>query len=169
MTVRSMTLRRLLKPSTLSVARTSLHKQLGASSLMASSSSNNSNTSTRSFASSSEYVLSEREQEFHAKGWMDERGLTLFKTLHENQVRSCEVYADNELYGNYNPETNQFDYKTFRDFGQQVNRARTVLQDLGMGVYILSCFACFCMFVVHVGCWVGCISGVFLQYAIIIV
>ena len=83
---------------------------------------------TKSFST---YVLNEREQKYHDMGWMDDRGLTLFKTLHENQVRSCEIYADNELYGAYNDETGEFDYFTYKDFGDKVNRARHVLKDLG--------------------------------------
>lgn len=140
MTVRNMTLRRLSNLS--SVAHRSLHQQLGASSsslastLAANTKNNTTNNSIhatrRSFASSSsDYVLSEREQEYHAKGWVDERGLTLFKTLHENQVRSCEIFADNDLYGNYSEETKAFEYKKYSDFAVQVNQARTVLQDLG--------------------------------------
>lgn len=138
MTVRNMTLRRLSNLS--SVAHRSLHQQLGASSSLASTlAANTKNTTTnsihatrRSFASSSsDYVLSEREQEYHAKGWVDERGLTLFKTLHENQVRSCEIFADNDLYGNYSEETKAFEYKKYSDFAVQVNQARAVLQDLG--------------------------------------
>ena len=81
--------------------------------------------------SSSDYVLSEREQKYHDMGWMDDRGLTLFKTLHENQVRSCEIYADNELYGVHNDQTGEFEFASYRDFGQKVNRARHVLKDLG--------------------------------------
>jgi hypothetical protein len=111
-----MTLRRcLLRSSTLSSARINPTVSVA----------------TRTFASSGDYKLSEREKKFVDMGWMDERGLTLFKTLHENQVRSCAVFADNELYGNYNPETQKFEYATYRTFGQQVNRARHVLKDLG--------------------------------------
>ena len=155
MTVRNLTLRRLLQPSTTTslngIAHRSLHHQLGASSSLASTLSSSvhihhtsgtshraqttttTTTTRRSFASSSssDYVLSEREQEFYAKGWVDERGLTQFKTLHENQVRSCEIFADNDLYGNYNEETKSFEYKKYSDFAVQVNQARSVLQDLG--------------------------------------
>jgi len=130
MTVRSLTLRRLLNSS---VAR-SAFKTHQASWSVASS------TFHRSLSSSpSDYVLSEREKAFYERGWLDERGLTLFKTLHENQVRSCEVFADNELYGQYNPEVQGFEYKTYREFGQQVNRARSVLQDLGTLYHVGMC------------------------------
>lgn len=87
----------------------------------------------RSFSAKNDYVLSEREQTFYDKGWVDERGLTLFKTLHENQVRSCDLYAENSLYGVHNAETNEFEFSTYADFGKQVNRTRHVLQDLGVG------------------------------------
>jgi hypothetical protein len=112
--LRSMTLRRFLRSSTLSSARINPTVSVA----------------TRTFASGA-YKMSEREQKFVDMGWMDDRGLTLFKTLHENQVRSCAVFADNELYGKYNPDTQKFEYSTYREFGQQVNRARHVLKDLG--------------------------------------
>lgn len=111
--IRSAALRRLIKPRVAAVGTTS--RTFG------------------SKTSSKDYVLSEREQVFYDKGWVDEVGLTIFKTLHENQVRSCEVYATNELYGVHNPETDEFEFSTFADFGKQVNRSRTVLQDLGVG------------------------------------
>ena len=111
---RSLALRRLLvKSSTARVACSTLP------------------TKAFSTGSASGYVLNEREQKYHDMGWMDDRGLTLFKTLHENQVRSCEIYADNELYGVHNDETGNFEYFTYRDFGEKVNRARHVLKDLG--------------------------------------
>ena len=117
-TLRSMTVRRFLRNSALCKVR---------------SISPTISTMTRSFgsSSSSDYKLSENERKYHDMGWMDERGLTLFKTLHENQVRSCEIFADNELYGKYDPDSQKFVYSTYREFGNQVNRARHVLQDLG--------------------------------------
>lgn len=147
MTVRNMTLRRLLKPSNLSVTRTSLNRQfsVGASSMATTNTNSHSNNThnhnintSRSFAastgsSSNDYVLSEREQEFHDKGWLDDRGLSIFKTLHENQVRSCQIYADNDLYGHYNEEAGDFVYKSYREFGEQVDQTRSVLKDLGVG------------------------------------
>jgi len=127
--VRTMTLRRLLRPSatTLSMARkhgNNLHKNLGAA------------LSSRSFASISTgkdigYVLSEHEQKYHDMGWLDDRGLTQFSTLHENQVRSCKIFATNPLYGVHNDETEEFEYSTYAEFEVQVNKARHVLQDLG--------------------------------------
>lgn len=75
--------------------------------------------------------LSERDQKYFEKGWMDERGLTLFKTLHENQVRACDIFAQNPLYGTYSQEQDDFVYKTYAEFGEQVNRARDVLKHLG--------------------------------------
>lgn len=113
---RSLALRRFLRPTTARVASSTQFP------------------TAKTFSSSShDYVLSDREQKYHDMGWMDDRGLTLFKTLHENQVRSCEVYADNELYGMHNDETGEFEYFKYRDFGLKVNRARAVLKDLGVG------------------------------------
>ncbi|CAB9507500.1 7a-methyl-1,5-dioxo-octahydro-1H-inden-4-yl [Seminavis robusta] len=112
-TLRTLTLRRLLRPSRSSLAAIA---------------------PTRSFSgSSNDYVLSEHEQKFYDKGWLDERGLTQFKTLHENQVRACQIFADRDLYGVYSDETEKFEFSTYRDFGQQVDLARHVLKDLGVG------------------------------------
>lgn len=126
MTVRTMTLRRLLRPGAFSVARSSACGQWGGAVSVTT-------TPSRSFGSSSsgDYVFSEHEKPFLEKGWLDERGLTQFKTLHENQVRACAIFADRELYGIHNPETDEFDFKTYKEFGQQVNTVRHVLKDLG--------------------------------------
>ena len=64
-------------------------------------------------------------------GYLDENGLTVFDTLHEMQVRSCAVFADNDLFGTYNPESKQFVYESFEDYATQVNQCRAVLKDLG--------------------------------------
>jgi hypothetical protein len=82
------------------------------------------NGSTRS-------ISAEREIEFQALGYLDEQKLTLFDTLHEMQVRSCEIYAENDLFGSYDAKDDCFKYITYSEFGEKVDRCRTVLKDLG--------------------------------------
>jgi len=88
-------------------------------------------TISRSFSSSNEVNLTEQEKIFQSKGLLDEQGFTIFDTLHEMQVRSCEVYAENELFGTYSPESKLFEWMTFNEYGTSVDQCRAVLKDLG--------------------------------------
>ena len=83
-----------------------------------------SNGSTRS-------ISSERKEEFQELGYLDERGLTVFDTLHEMQVRSCTVFDENKLFGSYNEAENSYKYITYGEFDDKVNKCRAVLKDLG--------------------------------------
>ena len=47
------------------------------------------------------------------------------------QVRSCAVYAENELFGSYDAAENNFKYVTYEEFGNQVDKCRAVLKELG--------------------------------------
>lgn len=47
------------------------------------------------------------------------------------QVNSCLTYADKELFGTFNPESEQYDYITYEEYGRRVNDCRAVLKDLG--------------------------------------
>lgn len=58
-------------------------------------------------------VLSQEEQEWHKKGILDERGLVKFDTLHNMQVRSCQVYAPKNLFATYSPDSQQFEWMTY--------------------------------------------------------
>lgn len=78
-------------------------------------------------------LSTDRLQSFQELGYVDDNGLTTFDTLHEMQVRSCAVYADNDLFGTYNPASEQFEYETFAKYGQLVDQCRAVLKDLGVG------------------------------------
>jgi hypothetical protein len=111
-TVRNLTLRRLLRASSLS---SSARSSLGVS------------VPSRLMSSSPR----QHDPKFYEMGWLDDRGLTQFKTLHENQVRSCAIFSENPLYGIHNPETDNFEFKTYKEFGEQVNVARDVLKHLG--------------------------------------
>jgi hypothetical protein len=75
--------------------------------------------------------LTEQERVFYAQGLVDERGLTIFDTLHEMQVRSCHVYASHPLFGTYSNETQRFEWTTYAYFQDRVDTCRTLLKDLG--------------------------------------
>jgi hypothetical protein len=76
-------------------------------------------------------ISTEREKHLQEVGYLDEKGLTAFDTLHEMQLRSCAVFAENDLFGTYDPESEKFVYETFQDYANQVDRCRAVLKDLG--------------------------------------
>lgn len=76
-------------------------------------------------------ISTQREQHFQDIGYLDEENLTIFNTLHEMQVRSCQVYAENDLFGSFDETHNKFNYITYKEFGNQVDNCRTVLRDLG--------------------------------------
>jgi hypothetical protein len=77
------------------------------------------------------FISIENEKHLQELGYLDEQGLTVFDTLHEMQFRSCQVYAQNDLFGTYNPKSDKFEYTTFEDFSQKVHQCRAVLKDLG--------------------------------------
>jgi hypothetical protein len=70
-------------------------------------------------------------EDFRGQGLLDSQGLTVFDTLHELQETSCKVYANNELFGTFNDESGNFEYLTYKDFGQKVVECRRVLKHLG--------------------------------------
>jgi len=80
-------------------------------------------------------ISTEKENHFKDIGYLDDEGLTIFSTLHDMQVRSCEVYAENELFGSYDEKENNFKYVTYEQFGNQVDKCRAVLKDLGVEEY----------------------------------
>jgi hypothetical protein len=70
-------------------------------------------------------------ERFQKLGYLNEQGLTQFDTLHEMQVRSCQVYAPNPLFGSYSESSKAFEWMTFAQFDTQVQKCRTLLKDLG--------------------------------------
>ena len=84
---------------------------------------------------STRFISSETEKNYQELGYLDERGLTNFDTLHEMQYRSCQVFAENELFGTYNPSTEKFEFDTYETYGTQVEQCRALLQDLGIKEY----------------------------------
>lgn len=81
------------------------------------------------------FISTEQEKHFQELGYLDERGLTVFDTLHEMQYRSCQVFADNELFGTFNQATGKFEFDTYETYGKQVDTCRALLKDLGVGEY----------------------------------
>jgi len=84
---------------------------------------------------SSRSISTEKENHYKDIGYLNDDCLTIFSTLHDMQVRSCEVYSENELFGSYRNETDSFHYNTYGEFGEEVNRCRAVLKDLGVQEY----------------------------------
>ena len=76
-------------------------------------------------------ISSEQEREYQKLGYLDGHGLTVYDTLHEMQVRACEIYSDNDLFGSYDAKDDSFNYITYGEFGEQVDTCRAVLKDLG--------------------------------------
>lgn len=65
-------------------------------------------------------------------GYVDEKGLTVFDTLHEMQVRACQTYAANPIFGTYVEKENpEFEWMTFKDYEEKVDKCRAVLKDIG--------------------------------------
>ena len=77
------------------------------------------------------YSTPVEEEHFRKEGLLDENGLTIFDTLHEMIHGSCRVYAQNELFGTFNPSTEKFEYMTYDEFGAKVNQCRSMLKNLG--------------------------------------
>jgi len=59
-------------------------------------------------------VLSKTEQ-WQQRGILDERGLVNFDTLHNMQVRSCEVFAHKNLFATFSEESQSFEWMTFQE------------------------------------------------------
>lgn len=62
-------------------------------------------------------------------GTTNTNGHVEFDTLHEMQSRSCDVFAERELFGTFTND--KFEFITYAEFDAQVQTARTMLVDLG--------------------------------------
>lgn len=82
-------------------------------------------------SSSRRFITTEQERSFREEGILDEMGMTAFSTLHELQANSSRVYAENELFGTYQEDSNKFHFMTYDDYNQKVNQCRALLKDLG--------------------------------------
>jgi long-chain acyl-CoA synthetase len=80
-------------------------------------------------------VSTDQEKHFQELGVLDDQGLTTFNTLHELQVNSSLVFKDQELFGTYVEESKSYDYITYDEYSQRVNKCRVLLKDLGVGEY----------------------------------
>jgi hypothetical protein len=101
---------------------------LKATSILPKAASANAGTTTNNYV---RFISTEQEQHFKELGILDDQGLTVFDTLHEMQVRSCQVFKDNELFGTYDGESKSFKYMTYDEYNTKVNQCRSLLKDLG--------------------------------------
>ena len=69
--------------------------------------------------------------QFQEQGIVDSDNLIKFDTLHEMQTRSCLVYEKRELFGTFSNKSNQFEWMTFKEYGDKVDQCRAMLKDLG--------------------------------------
>lgn len=86
-------------------------------------------------SSSRRFITTDQEKHFQELGVLDEQGLTRFNTLHELQVNSTLVFKDNELFGTYAEESKSYNYITYDEYNQRVNKCRTLLKESGVGEY----------------------------------
>ena len=93
-------------------------------------------TSTKSFSTASIESLQKQ-------GILDDRELLQFNTLHELQKNACIAFSDNEIFGTFveNKEKGDFEWMTYKEFGDKVDQCRCVLRDLGMNIHIILSFA----------------------------
>jgi hypothetical protein len=100
-------------------------------------------------------ISTEQEKHFQELGIIDDQGLTVFDTLHEMQVNSCKVFSQNELFGTYIEESESFQFMTYDEYSQEVDRCRVLLKDLGKSQIdekIQTGF--FCVVIEHLFSWV---------------
>jgi long-chain acyl-CoA synthetase len=83
-------------------------------------------TSIRSLSATADFT------QFREQGIVDDDNLIQFDTLHEMQTRSCLVYEKRELFGTYSAKSNQFEWMTFKEYGDKVDQCRAMLKDLGI-------------------------------------
>lgn len=78
------------------------------------------------------HLSSQQIEAFQKDGYLDtDQVLVNFDTLHNMQVRGCKVFEQKNLFGTHNKTTSKFDWMTFQEFGDHVDRCRAVLKDLG--------------------------------------
>ena len=49
----------------------------------------------------------------------------------EMQINSCKVFESNDFLGTFQESSGAFEYMTYGEFSDRVDRCRTVLKDLG--------------------------------------
>jgi long-chain acyl-CoA synthetase len=78
------------------------------------------------------FITTDQEKLFQGKGYLDQDCMVAFQTLHELQYRSCQVFADNEIFGTFDPATTSYNFMTYEEYNQKVNRCRSLLKDFGV-------------------------------------
>lgn len=53
--------------------------------------------------------------DWQKKGWLDERELLQFGTLHEMQDRACQLFPSNKLFATHNAAKNQFEWMSYSE------------------------------------------------------
>jgi hypothetical protein len=95
-------------------------------------------TAARLDSFSSKRSFSVELKKWQELGYVDDKGLTVFDSLHEMQIRSCATYAENELFGTYTQGKDGkeafFQWMTFQEYATIVNKCRAVLKDIGTSV-----------------------------------
>lgn len=66
---------------------------------------------------------------------VDENDLLQFDTLAKLQINACEYFAENELFGTFNPTTGLYDWMKYKEFEEKVALTRGVLKDLDVKQY----------------------------------
>eukprot|EP00978_Attheya_sp_CCMP212_P044640 scaffold317096_cov51-Attheya_sp.AAC.2 len=72
------------------------------------------------------------------KDILDAKNLLKFETLHELQDHACQAFATNEIFGTYvadDKDGGKFEWMTYEDWGQRVEKCRSVLKDMGVEEY----------------------------------
>jgi hypothetical protein len=99
---------------------------------------------------------------FKEQGLLDNQGMTVFNTLHELQEVACKVYGNNELFGTFSGETQQFEYLTYKQFGGKVEECRAVLKNLGKcsinRLYLYECLSCFFLSNFMIQLFLACVA-----------
>jgi len=80
---------------------------------------------------STKFAWTDEMKKFQGEGILDDRGLTVFDTLHEMQVRSCKVFEDRQLFGTYADASGKFEWMTYGEYADNVDSCRAMLKDLG--------------------------------------
>ena len=87
---------------------------------------------------------------------VDSQGLLQFKTLHEMNHYASIAFKDNSLFGTYKApevednvvkdpsgELGKFEWMSYGEYGEMVDRCRTVLKDIGEFSVIKNCLVLF--------------------------
>jgi len=79
-------------------------------------------------------------EDLRRRGIFNENNLLQYQTLHELQKHATEAYASNHLFGSFvtgkeGAADGEFNWMTYKEWGDTVDRCRVVLSDLGVEEY----------------------------------